>query len=663
MAQQVESIAWVGATPTDGSIAAALGAATRDALAAIWPSLDIVRWDLDDAADALRAWPRGATWRRFNEADTPVFDLRGLRPDERWVQDLAHRSPGVLLVDAIDTASGRDAGPIPTTSHRGGPLAWSLGLLAHQRPHQAVPTRHRVVPIPLDLHPGPVAPVRATGAVTVAMRGVGAAAVTDLAQAIELQPRLPILAWRFVCQPDEVPAVRRVLEAHPVIVSQVVAAPSGADIRSALDRAAALVVLEDAAPIDVRVVLLAARSRGLPVVETATTELDPEAVETRAPRVRSKGPQRVADLARAVAWIASGPQGSAPIRAEQERVRSTHDAIRSGLALRALIERAPRQRTTTAFIRVREHVDAHGGSWLPSTTRQRARGVAHAMLLPALRPQPPEPLERLSAAAASARGCVLVSAPKSGTHLGIRLLTTLGWAPGNVERILLGRELPSGIGEPEVLLLPGAGFEACRPRREIEAMLRNLTPGRCTWGHVTPEPMLLEVLAELGVLVVHIVRDPRAVVRSMADWYLEPRFAHRNQAIADTTLDERVDLVIGAGDGSPGDLRLDQRWSRYVEWMDVPTAITVRYEDLVGPAGGGTTERQHAAVAAVARRLGLSPEPEAIAAVGERIYGGTDTFRVGQVDRWSADLRPEAVRTIERALGDRMDQLGYPRTT
>lgn len=301
---------------------------------------------------------------------------------------------------------------------------------------------------------------------------------------------------------------------------------------------------------------------------------------------------------------------------------------------------------------------------MPRAPRDRIALEARTLLGPPAAAAGGPALAAVRSRARAGRGCLLVSAPKSGTHLGINLLTALGIAATDQQQVLLGREVPVGIGTSDLVLRSPDGLKSARPRREVAAMLRNVSPGRCVWGHLTPEPGILELLRDLDVKVMLIVRDPRAVVRSLADWYVDDRAGHRlRDQVLGSTLDERINMAMGFVRDEPRADRLDVTWGRYAAWLDVPDVIAVRYEDLVGPQGGGSAAAQLDAIGRVARWLDLGADDDVLAEVAGQIYGGSSTFRVGKADRWADDLDASQRKVIEDHLSAPMEALGYERST
>ena len=89
-----------------------------------------------------------------------------------------------------------------------------------------------------------------------------------------------------------------------------------------------------------------------------------------------------------------------------------------------------------------------------------------------------------------------------------------------------------------------------------------------------------------------------------------------------------------------------------------PHALSVRYEDLVGPLGGGSADRQHATVTRVLEHLGVSAS---VPALCDGLYGGTKTFSVGRVDDWRDHFDDHALQRFEELFGDILDAYGYER--
>jgi hypothetical protein len=88
-----------------------------------------------------------------------------------------------------------------------------------------------------------------------------------------------------------------------------------------------------------------------------------------------------------------------------------------------------------------------------------------------------------------------------------------------------------------------------------------------------------------------------------------------------------------------------------------PRVCAVSFEDLVGPAGGGTTQAQTAAVAKLIDFLGADHDP---ADVGHRLFNtGSFTFHRGRVGAWCEHFTTEHVKLFHDRYGELITAYGY----
>ncbi|MDE8652417.1 hypothetical protein [Novosphingobium album (ex Liu et al. 2023)] len=238
---------------------------------------------------------------------------------------------------------------------------------------------------------------------------------------------------------------------------------------------------------------------------------------------------------------------------------------------------------------------------------------------------------------------------KSGNHLVYSALNTLGIEGpfnGIAANLLFGR----GAAAKRLLRGSASGIDVgletearVRPGY-IHHSLRKLR-GKIVGGHAAFSPELLALLRAQSVHMIVIRRDPRDILVSFADWidgrpdyFMYPDFAGLSR-------EQKVARLIRGGAGSGYTLRpFSEVLTRAEGWRTAgKDVLSVSFEDLIGPKGDGTAERQAATVAAICRHLGrpVPDDPELI----ERIYGGSLTFNKGRTQRWrelqGADLRNE----------------------
>jgi hypothetical protein len=157
-------------------------------------------------------------------------------------------------------------------------------------------------------------------------------------------------------------------------------------------------------------------------------------------------------------------------------------------------------------------------------------------------------------------------------------------------------------------------------------------------------------------------RDPRDTVISMIN-FLEGRTreGYGNFYEADIfstilaskpTWEEKIDYALR----DPSFLGRDQ-FEKALWLLNHPKVCKVRYEDLVGPQGGGSRERQIDAVSRVLRHIGSDRDAEAVA---DRVYNPDSwSFYKGRSGGWQERFTPRNLARFTEQFGDILEQYGY----
>jgi hypothetical protein len=247
------------------------------------------------------------------------------------------------------------------------------------------------------------------------------------------------------------------------------------------------------------------------------------------------------------------------------------------------------------------------------------------------------------------------SFPKGGTHLLSALL-------GELPRMMF-----SGVH------CAAGDFTGGAPRAEPEntdwdrlrRTLGSVNRGQFMTAHFPYVEGLGEELDALGYRSLLILRDPRDVVVSaqhyvakMASHDLHRRFTEQYR-----TEEERIAATIQgfpADEYGRGQDSIGERLSRYLPWLSMPEVLVVRFEDLVGEAGGGSRERQDELVGAIARHVNRALSPERVRAVADRVWSDkSSTFRQGRAGGWRGELTAEHVALFKAVAGEQLVALGY----
>jgi hypothetical protein len=161
-------------------------------------------------------------------------------------------------------------------------------------------------------------------------------------------------------------------------------------------------------------------------------------------------------------------------------------------------------------------------------------------------------------------------------------------------------------------------------------------------------------------------RDPRDTVVSMIN-FLEGRtregygnfyeFDIFSRILADKpTWEEKIDYALR----DPSFLGRDQ-FDKALWLLHHPKVCKVRFEDLVGARGGGSTARQVDAVGRILRHVGSDQDAEAVAA---RVYNPNSwSFYKGRSGGWRERFTKRNLARFNEQFGDILHLYGYEQET
>lgn len=275
----------------------------------------------------------------------------------------------------------------------------------------------------------------------------------------------------------------------------------------------------------------------------------------------------------------------------------------------------------------------------------------------------------------------LNSLPKSGTFLLSRTLELLGYQ--DCSRVDRGQAAPlylnyrqarrfleaSGLPpepDPSQAVHVGTQVPVSVPVTLMREWLSWVPSGEFFVAHVSHSPALSPLLEALNYRHVFIIRDPRAVIPSLLSFILNtrglatPHFLEGD--MKDKPLAERLDLILRGGHAERSGMEIqsfDTIYRAMLAWQREPSCLLVRFEDLVGPMGGGDRARQLSTVARIAAHLGL-PFDDAARAKVDSIYSpASPTFRLGQIDSWRQTMDPVLVERLIQYCQPLCEEAGY----
>ncbi len=264
------------------------------------------------------------------------------------------------------------------------------------------------------------------------------------------------------------------------------------------------------------------------------------------------------------------------------------------------------------------------------------------------------------------RPLLLNSLPKSGTHLAAKLLHKFGYEFSGCNlssTTIYGRFAPvksllRGVWAGQAALDVGLDVSACARTSWVSASLGRVGSGQYAAGHLPYTDGMAQVVRDVELRVLHVVRDPRDVLVSWAHYVPKNSWHYGRNGLLGADFQEQVMSVLnGYRSGEFLVESFPSLLSRALGWSRFETTLVVRFEDLVGPEGGGCSSAQSKVIENIASYVGAaSVDPASVAA---DLFGGTKVFRRGCIGAWRDELEPGLAETVTTRLGPVLREMGY----
>jgi hypothetical protein len=195
--------------------------------------------------------------------------------------------------------------------------------------------------------------------------------------------------------------------------------------------------------------------------------------------------------------------------------------------------------------------------------------------------------------------------------------------------------------------------------------LQRIPGGEYAVAHFPFVPSLQGVLDDLGFRHIVIIRDPRDVVVSDASYIRRTQRHIHNRRVSALTDGAALSFVISGfkhDDGTVGLGSIGDRVANYARWRGQPGAYVCRFEDLVGPAGGGEAGRQAEAIREIGEHVGRSLSDIELGVVARKVWNPqSHTFRGGRTGGWREAFDESHRALFKEVAGDWLVELGYER--
>lgn len=191
--------------------------------------------------------------------------------------------------------------------------------------------------------------------------------------------------------------------------------------------------------------------------------------------------------------------------------------------------------------------------------------------------------------------------------------------------------------------------------------------------HLVHNRVYEEFIKKNNIKFCFIYRDPRDQLVSQVHFMLNK--SHDRGRFA---FDSLLTALIGDNNYSPKrifypfqDIKLNilssqnyishirRFYEGFLGWKNSSVCCAIKFEDLVGPKGGGTDEKQRQTISKIAKHIGVNISQQQIVQIASDLFGSTWTFREGQIGSWRKHFKEEHVHAFKTVAGNLLPLLGY----
>lgn len=265
----------------------------------------------------------------------------------------------------------------------------------------------------------------------------------------------------------------------------------------------------------------------------------------------------------------------------------------------------------------------------------------------------------------SVPGFLANSMPKAGTHLLMKAVSQFPGIHHIKKRDVTNRlrdHMPAHSSDAECALI-GVDWPQPIPLSFLRQHLKKARRGGYYLAHTQYASELADLLAELNIKMLLILRDPRAVVASHAKYVAKKPQHYLFDTYQPLSPDARLMISIrGLETETPQGYSLRDIRTRYASlmtWTDHPLNYTTYFEKLVGPQGGGSRSEQLQELKNIADHLGVRYTSSQLERIAENLFGGTTTFRKGTIGGWQDAFEDQHTAAFKQIAGDILIELGY----
>ena len=236
--------------------------------------------------------------------------------------------------------------------------------------------------------------------------------------------------------------------------------------------------------------------------------------------------------------------------------------------------------------------------------------------------------------------------PKSGTHLLRKCLTLMTGSAG----LWIGMKNGKHIDENNLII--------------IEHYLNKLQPTSFLITHLPYSVEIEKLLRNYNTKFIFMYRDLRDQLVSYVH-FLQRDDTPENvkAAISGMSFDQILESLIIDNRIYDvewrGQKNVKEFYDSFIPWLQSEFCHFVRFENLIGPKGGGSLLSQYTTIESIAKYIGIELNSQQIEFIMTNLFGSSFSFHKGQIGSWRKYFTEKHKKLFKDVAGQLLIELGY----
>ena len=186
-------------------------------------------------------------------------------------------------------------------------------------------------------------------------------------------------------------------------------------------------------------------------------------------------------------------------------------------------------------------------------------------------------------------------------------------------------------------------------------------------GHALYNPKSAKIIRENNYKGFFCIRDPRDVTVSLAFYSKTAEFVGPN--LSELSLDQQLTYLLNTekkyqvfskDNAFFCDIpNVKSLYNLQTGWGKEKNFFIIKFEDLIGPKGNGSLQKQLKTIKAIAQHININLSNKQILNISNNLFGNTETFRKGQIGDWKNHFSQKHKLLAKKTLGKILIDLGY----